>query len=193
MLTLYDAARCPYCARARIVLAEKDVPHEIVAVDLDDRPRFIIELNPPSGRVPVIEEASMVLPESPVIMEYLEELYPEPSLLPADAHERARARLAILRFWQLGDPYYDLYLRRPAGTFDRLDEALRALDSRLETARFLAGDSYSLADIAYIPWILRTETRLGIDLEPYEALAAWRDRLLERQSIAAERELVAAL
>ena len=56
MLTLYDAARCPFCARVRIVLAEKDVPHEVVAVDLDDRPAWIVEKNPPAGKVPVVEE-----------------------------------------------------------------------------------------------------------------------------------------
>src|SRR5262245_52323524 len=61
VLTLYDAARCPFCARVRIVLAEKDVPHESVPVDLDDRPAWIVEKNPPAGRVPVLEEDGWVL------------------------------------------------------------------------------------------------------------------------------------
>ena len=46
MLTLYDADRCPYCARVRIVLAEKRLEHETVIVDLDDRPAWIYEKNP---------------------------------------------------------------------------------------------------------------------------------------------------
>ena len=74
MLTLYDADRCPYCARARIVLAEKGVEHEVVAVDLTDRPRWMYEKNE-TGRVPVLEEDAWLLPESSVIMEYLEELH----------------------------------------------------------------------------------------------------------------------
>ena len=41
MLTIYDAARCPYCARVRILLAEKGVPYEAVEVDLDERPAWI--------------------------------------------------------------------------------------------------------------------------------------------------------
>ena len=82
MLTLYDADRCPYCARVRIVLAEKGLPYDTVVVDLDDRPAWIYEKNP-LGKVPVLEEADFVLPESAVIMEYLEERYPEPPLWPA--------------------------------------------------------------------------------------------------------------
>ena len=66
MLTLYDADRCPYCARVRIVLAEKGLEHETVVVDLDDRPAWIYEKNP-LGRVPVLEEDAFVLPESVVI------------------------------------------------------------------------------------------------------------------------------
>ena len=100
-MTLYDADRCPYCARVRLVLAEKGVPHETVVVDLDDRPAWIYEKNA-TGRVPVLEEDAFVLPESDVICEYLEERYPEPALLPADPAERALARLR------------DLPLRRPA-------------------------------------------------------------------------------
>ena len=53
MITLYDAPRCPFCARARIVLAEKHVEYDTVVVDLDERPGWIVELNPPDGRVPV--------------------------------------------------------------------------------------------------------------------------------------------
>src|SRR5580765_6518839 len=98
MATLFDAERCPYCARVRIVLAEKRVPFETVPVDLDDRPAWIIEKNPPHGRVPVWEEDGFVLPESDVIMEYLEERWPEPALLAADPADRALARLAVFRF-----------------------------------------------------------------------------------------------
>src|SRR5919106_2377592 len=87
VLTLYDADRCPYCARVRIVLAEKGLAWETVAVDLDDRPAWIYEKNP-LGRVPVLEEDGPGPPEAAVIMAYLHQRYPEPPLLPADAAER---------------------------------------------------------------------------------------------------------
>src|SRR4029077_675156 len=70
MLTVYDAARCPYCARVRIVLAEKDIEFEAIEINLEDRPAWIYEKNV-TGRVPVIEEDGWILPESAVIMEYL--------------------------------------------------------------------------------------------------------------------------
>jgi glutathione S-transferase len=194
VLTLYDAARCPYCARVRIVLAEKGIPYDPVEVDLDVRPAWLIELNPPAGRVPVIEEAGgVLLPESAVIMEYLDERFPEPRLLPEDPAERALARLAVERFSELGDAYYDVYLGRQGGSAERLEGALAALDRRLGSSPYLAGRSYSLADIAYVPWLFRVETRLGLDLSPYEGIAGWLERLLGRPAVAAEREVVAAL
>ena len=94
MLTLYDAARCPYCARVRIVLFEKHVEFESIEIDLSNRPAWIYEKNA-SGRVPVVEEDAWILPESAVIMEYLEERYPEPPLLAADPADRARAALDL--------------------------------------------------------------------------------------------------
>jgi len=82
VITLYDADRCPYCARVRIVLAEKGLEYETVVIDLDDRPAWIYEKNP-TGRVPVLEEDTFVLAESAVIDEYLDERYPDPPLLPS--------------------------------------------------------------------------------------------------------------
>ena len=87
MITLYDADRCPFCARVRIVLAEKGLAYETVVIDLDNRPDWLYEKNP-VGKVPVLEEDGFVLPESAVIMEYLDDRYPEQPLLPAG---RARA------------------------------------------------------------------------------------------------------
>jgi glutathione S-transferase len=186
---LYDAARCPYCARVRIALAEKGLGYEPVEIDLSDRPVWLYAKNP-SGRVPVLEEdGGLVLPESLVIMEYLEERFPEPALWPGDPAERALGRLWLDRFdVRLGDDYYALRRGEPS----RLDERLRALDTALEAQPFLSGRNYGLADIGYAPWILRARASLGVDLEPYEALAAWLERLAERPAIAAEPELAAA-
>jgi glutathione S-transferase len=85
---LIDAPRCPYCARVRIALAEKELEFERVEVDLADRPQWLLDLNPPRGKVPVLDDG-FVLPESEVIMAYLDERYPERSLLPADLAARA--------------------------------------------------------------------------------------------------------
>jgi RNA polymerase-associated protein len=190
MLTLYDAARCPFCARVRIVLAEKRVEFETVEIDLGNRPAWIYEKNP-TGKVPVLEEDAWVLPESAVIMEYLEERYPEPALLPLDPAERAEARLWV---WdhdrRLADDYYAF---RRDGVRDGLDARLAELDRALEGRRYLAGRDWSLADIAYLPWVLRARDLLGVELALWPALADWAARLAERPSVAAELEVVAAL
>jgi len=191
MLTLYDAARCPYCARVRIVLAEKDVEYEAVEIDLSDRPAWIYEKNA-TGRVPVIEEDAWLLPESPVIMEYLDERYPEPPLLAADPSDRALARLWIFRHDDFTGPYYALR-RGDAGADVRFGEQLARLDAALAARPWLGGAEYGLADIAYVPWVLRARDMLDVSLDPYPAVGDWVARLLERPAVAAEAQVVAAL
>jgi stringent starvation protein A len=190
VITLYDADRCPYCARVRIALAEKGIEYETVEVDLADRPAWIYEKNP-LGKVPVLEEDAFVLPESAVINEYLEERYPEPSLWPADPGERALARLLVFRFDELSKPYYALR-RGEDGAMEALGRALARLNVVLEAQPFLTGREFGLADIAYVPWILRARDRMGVPLDSFSAVATWLERLAERPSVAAELELVAA-
>ena len=189
MLTLYDADRCPYCARVRIVLAEKGLEYETVIVDLDERPAWIYAKNP-LGKVPVLEEDDFVVPESAVIMEYLEERYPEPPLWPAEPAWRAAGRLLVERFARLSRPYYALR-RGDEEARSEISERLVELDSVLRTNAFLTRPDFGLADIAYVPWILRAVERFDVELAP--ALAGWLERLLARPAIAAEREVVAAL
>jgi glutathione S-transferase len=191
MLTLYDADRCPYCARARIALAEKGVEHEVVAVDLTDRPAWIYEKNE-TGRVPVLEEDAWLLPESSVILEYLEERYPEPPLLPADPGERAHARVLIFRHDDFTGPYYALR-RGEDGAAERFDAQLAKLDGVLSRQEWLTGRTYGLADIAYVPWVLRARDVLDVSLDSFPALRSWLDRLAERPAIAREVDTVARL
>jgi glutathione S-transferase len=191
VLRLYDAARCPYCARVRIVLGEKGISAETVAIDLDDRPGWIYEKNP-LGKVPVLESGGLCLPESAVIMEYLEERFPKPPLLPQDPGARAQARLRIFRFDRLGDPYYALR-RGDENAREKLALRLDELDGWLRRDPHLTGADYGLADVAYLPWIVRARQKLVVDLGRYPALADWLERLSARPAVAAELELVAAL
>jgi glutathione S-transferase len=192
VITLYDADRCPYCARVRIVLAEKQIPYEVVAVDLTDKPVWLYEKNP-LGKVPVLEEDDVCISESAVIMELLDERYPEPALLPADAADRALARVALWQHDALFANAYYAARRGVEGAFDRLASHLVALDEALSSRPYLAGASYGLADIGWFPWLPRAEAYLEIELGAYPAVAAWVDRLAVRPAIAAELEIVAAL
>jgi len=171
------------------VLAEKGLGYELVEIDLDDRPAWIYEKNP-LGRVPVYEEeGGLVLPESLVIMEYLEERYPEPALLPPDPADRALVRLRIGRFDEnLGDAYYSLRRGDDNGA-DRLAHCLSFIE------RYLARGPrpYTLADIAYLPWVVRARDMLGFDLSQFAATESWLDELSARPAVAAEADVVAAL
>jgi glutathione S-transferase len=192
VITLYDAARCPYCARVRIVLAEKDVEFETVEIDLSDRPAWLYGKNP-SGRVPIVEEEDgRPLPESAVIMEFLEDRFPEPALLPEDPADRAFVRLLIFRDGDFTDPYYS-FRRGEEGAQEELGAALMQLNVALAERPFLGGAEYGLADIAYVPWLLRARDMLGVDLGRFSSLSAWIARLEERPAIAAEAGIVAAL
>ena len=175
-MKLVDALRCPYCARVRIALAEKGIEHDVTQVDLSDRPRWLVDLNPPYGRVPVLDG----LPESGVIMELLEELHPEPALLPADPAARARARVMVHRFdSNLGDDYY-AYRRGKANS----------LGERLDS--FPADElGWGFAAVAYLPWVIRARDMLGVELP--EHLARWLTGLEQRPAVAAEVRTVRAL
>jgi glutathione S-transferase len=188
-LTLIDAPRCPYCARVRIALAEKGVAHETIVIDLDDRPAWLYEKNP-LGRVPVIEGDGWVLPESAVINEYLEEAHPEPPLLPADPHARAAARLRIFRYDDFTRPYYALRRGQPEAEIE-FAAALAALDTTLAQTPYLTGETFGLADIAYVPWVIRARDLLGVPVTAHAHVDAWLARLVERPSVAAEVAVVA--
>jgi stringent starvation protein A len=174
---LVDAARCPYCARARIALAEKGLDYENLQVDLSDRPEWVRELNPPYGRVPVLDDG-FTLPESEVIMAYLDERYPDTPLLPADPVARSHARLLVHRFDDnLGSDYY-AYRR---GEENELAERLEELE---------VGQSL-FADIAYVPWVIRAKLMLGVELPA--RIEAWLDELAQRPGVAAEIDIVKSL
>jgi glutathione S-transferase len=175
-MRLVDAPRCPFCARVRLALAEKGIECERVEIDLSNRPAWLYELNA-TGKVPVLDDG-FPLPESAVIMEYLDERFPAPSLLPEGREERAMARLAVFRFDDLlGDDYYAF--RR--GDENRLEERLEALP---------VGSSL-FVDFAYLPWIIRLRELYAAALP--ERLESWLEALLERPAVAEELEVVRGL
>ena len=192
MITLYNADRCPYVARVRIMLAEKGIEFETVEIDLSDRPAWYYEKNA-TGRVPTIEEdGGDPLPESAVIMEFIEERYPEPALLPADPADRAAVRLLIFRDNELTSPYYALR-REEDGAREQFDAAVARFDTLLAEQPYLSGAEYGLADIALIPWFLRARDMLGVEFDGFSAVSDWLARLEQRPAIAAEVGVVAAL
>jgi glutathione S-transferase len=184
---LTHADSCPYCVRTRLVLAAKGVNHESVQVDLSNKPRFLRELNP-RNRVPVLEHDGHVIYESEALGEYLDEVFPEPAMMPADAVGRARVRILMRRFEDLSDAYYAAR-RGEDGAVEEMHEQLRWVEQLLSAHDHLAGDDYTLAEPAYWPWIVRVD-RVGGSLEGFPAILAWLERLDARPEYRVEHELL---
>jgi glutathione S-transferase len=118
-------------------------------------------------------------------MAYLDERYPEPPLLPADAAERALARVLVERFDRLAGPYYRLR-RGEEGARGELEARLAELDATLERQPYLTGREYGLADVAYFPHVVRA------GYERFASLSEWVERLGRRPAVAHELELAAS-
>jgi len=97
MMVLYSGTTCPFSQRCRLVLFEKGMDFEVRDVDLFNKPEDISTMNP-YGQVPILVERELILYESNIINEYIDERFPHPQLMPADPLMRARARLMLFNF-----------------------------------------------------------------------------------------------
>ena len=95
MLTVYEHNESVCCQKVRIVLSEKNIPHEIVNISFEERQQHTPEFEAlnPKGKVPVIVHDGRVITESTIIIEYLDEAFPGPQLMPKEPYWRARRRL----------------------------------------------------------------------------------------------------
>jgi len=169
VLTLYSARDCIHCHRVRLVLAAKGVTYDHVPVDLDNPPEDLLDLNPYNS-VPTLVDRDLVLYDTSVICEYLDERYPHPPLMPVDPLSRARLRLAIVR---IENDWLTLVDQIDEGgrTADTARKALRdeliKNASAFKASKFFLSPEMSLADCALAPLIWRLDS-LGVQL-PREA------------------------
>jgi len=169
VLTLYSARDCIHCHRVRLVLAAKGVTYDLVPVDLDDPPEDLLDLNPYNS-VPTLVDRDLVLYDTSVICEYLDERYPHPPLMPVDPLSRARLRLAIVRIENDWLTLVDQIEAggRPAETARKtLRDELIKNASAFKASKFFLSPEMSLADCALAPLIWRLES-LGVQI-PKEA------------------------
>jgi RNA polymerase-associated protein len=169
VLTLYSASDCVHCHRVRLVLAAKGVVYDLVTVNPRSPPEDLIDLNPYNS-VPTLVDRDLVLYDTGVICEYLDERYPHPPLMPVDPLSRARLRLAIMRIERDWMPFVEQVNTggRPAETArKRLREALLSSIPLFKAAKFFLNPELSLADCALAPLIWRLPN-LGVVL-PREA------------------------
>jgi len=153
-----------------------------VEVDLNNKPKDLLEVNP-YGKVPVLIDGDGVIYESAIINEYLEEKFSQIPLMPRDPLLKARARIWIdfcnTRLQDAGSRI--THGREPEKARERLREYLETLNREIGHHDYLAGD-YSLADITYIPFLVRRE-RYGVTLEHLSRLKGWMERLLDRPAV----------
>ncbi|PZQ10228.1 MAG: stringent starvation protein A [Rhodanobacter denitrificans] len=169
VLTLYSARDCVHCHRVRLVLAAKGVSYDLIAVDLDHPPEDLIDLNPYNS-VPTLVDRDLVLYDTNVICEYLDERYPHPPLMPVDPLSRARLRMSIVRIendWlTLVDQIEEGGRGADAARKALRDELVRNVQA-FRASKFFLSPEMSLADCALAPLVWRLSS-LGVDL-PREA------------------------
>ncbi len=168
VLTLYSAADCLHCHRVRLVLAAKGVTYDLVPVDLNRPPEDLAEVNPYNS-VPTLVDRDLVLYDTNVICEYLDERYPHPPLMPIDPLTRARVRLAIVRIendWLTLADAMDQHTGKAADAAKKsLRDALIQNVQAFKASKFFLSADMSLADCALAPLIWRLPS-LGINLPP---------------------------
>jgi glutathione S-transferase len=155
----------------------------LIEVDLKNKPTELWEQNP-YGKVPVLVDGDVVVYESAIIDEYLDERYPEPSLMPKNLGLRARARIWIdfcnTRLQAAGGDV--AHGREVEKAKKKLEEHLQTLEKQMAGRNYLIGD-YSLADITYIPFFTRQQ-RYGVTIDgSLPNVKQWVDRLLSRPAV----------
>lgn len=184
-MMLYSYPLCAYCHRARLVLTEKGISADVEYIDINEPNEDLVELNP-YGSMPTMIDRDLVLYDSRIIMEYLDERFPHPPLYPMDPVSRAQARMFIQR---IDEDWYSL-LDEIEGAPDKkasrakkmLRESLVSAAPIFEAKRYFMSDEFSLVDCALAPLLWRLPS-VGIDLPVQaKAVVSYADRIFERDA-----------
>lgn len=188
-----------YCHRVRIVLAEKGITVDIIDVEPDNHPQELIEVNPYNS-VPTMLDRDLVLYEPNIMMEYLDERFPHPPLLPVYPVARANSRLLAHRIQRDWCGLVDV-LSNPASSASAMTKARKELRESLTGVApvfaempFFMSDEFSLVDCCLAPILWRLP-HFGIELPPQaKPLQDYMDRIFAREGFigslsAAERNM----
>jgi RNA polymerase-associated protein len=196
-MTLFSGDTDVYSHQVRIVLAEKGINVDIVPVDPGSLPEDLIDLNPYNS-VPTLVDRELVLYSAQVIMEYLDERFPHPPLMPVDPVSRATNRLMLHRIGQDLYNHFDVVLNGSEKAVTKAKKDIRdnlvMVSPIFEQKPYFLSDEFSLVDCALAPLLWRLSS-LNITLPKQAApLQAYADRLFARESFQAslseaEREM----
>ena len=197
VMTLYSGEVDILSHRARIVLAEKAVTVDVINIDKNKPSEDLLELNPYNS-LPTLVDRDLVLYNSSIIMEYLDERFPHPPLLPVYPVARAKSRLMMYRIDQDWYSLVDQIQNSEKKVVDKarkeLQESLTSLAPVFGDMEFFLSEDFSLIDCAIAPILWRLP-RLGVKLPPRaKAVHKYAERVFTRESFEAslteaEREL----
>ena len=183
MMTLYSGTTCPFSQRCRIVLFEKGMDFQIIDVDLQNKPEDLAVMNP-YNQVPVLVERDLVLHESNIINEYIDERFPHPQLMPADPVMRARARLFLYRFEQELFAHIAPIVQGNQKAAEKaraiIRDNLTQLAPIFTKQKYMLGEEFSMLDVAIAPLLWRLDF-YGIELPKQAApLLKYAERIFSR-------------
>ena len=163
MMVLYSGTTCPFSQRCRFVLFEKGIDFEVRDIDLYNKPEDISVMNP-YGQVPILVERELILYESNIINEYIDERFPHPQLMPADPTMRARTRLFLFNFErELFSQVSILENRNDADTKaqdqarQKIRDGLAQIAPILTKNKYMLGEEFSMLDVAIAPLLWRLD------------------------------------
>jgi RNA polymerase-associated protein len=188
IMTLYSGALDIYSHRVRIVLAEKGVAVDVINTDSNDKIEDLLELNP-YGNSPTLVDRELVLYDANIIMEYLDERFPHPPLMPVYPVARAKTRLMVYR---IDREWGELVRAIESGKPDAAQAACKELKQYLvklapvfgNSAYFL-NEEFTLVDCCIAPILWRLPS-WGIILPPEaKNVIKYAQRVFERDSFQA--------
>lgn len=186
VMTLFSKPTCIHSHRTRLVLAEKNINIDIANVEGPALPEDLMDLNP-YHTVPTLVDRDLVLYDSRVIIEYLDERFPHPPLMPVDPVTRAKFRLALFRietdWYQMAQQLEVENDRKVINKCRKmLKESILNCVDLFRTTPFFLSDEFSLVDCSIAPVLWRLpayEIELGSHAEPIEG---YMKRVFERRS-----------
>ncbi|MCO6505750.1 MAG: glutathione S-transferase N-terminal domain-containing protein [Snodgrassella sp.] len=187
MMTLYAGMTCPFSQRCSFVLYEKGMDFEIKDVDVYNKPEDLAVMNP-YNQVPVLVERDLILYESNIINEYIDERFPHPQLMPADPIMRGRGRLVLYRLEKELFSHV-LVLENPESSNKEMNKAREAITQGLTMLapaftknKYIIGDDFSMIDVALAPLLWRLD-HYDIKLPKSAApLLKYAERIFQREA-----------
>ncbi|MCL4410714.1 stringent starvation protein SspA [Aliidiomarina haloalkalitolerans] len=187
VMTLYSGKDDLFSHQTRIVLAEKGVTVEIAFVDQDNQPEDLLQLNPYADNVPTLVDRELVLYKAQIIMEYLDERFPHPPLMPVYPVARGTSRLMMYRierdWYALADTILTGTKKEAEAARQELKESILALAPVFADTPFFMSEEFTLVDCYLAPLLWRLPV-YGIELSGTGAkeVKQYMLRLFERES-----------